>query len=54
MNKIDPSTQEMISKMKKCLSFDQSEIEAAWERLERKLDAESKVFTWIKSLHNRR
>ena len=54
LNKIDPSTQEMISKMKKCLSFDQSEIEAAWERLERKLDAESKVFTWIKSLHNRR
>ena len=51
-NKSDPSTQEMISKMKKYLSFDQSEIEAAWERLERKLEAEIKVFTWIKLLHN--
>ena len=52
LNKSDPSTQEMISKMKKCLSFDQSEIEAAWERLERKLDTECKVFTWIELLHN--
>ena len=52
LNKSDPSTQEMISKMKKCLSFDQSEIDAAWDRLERKLDAECKVFTLIKLLHN--
>ena len=44
LNKSDPSTQEMISKMKKYLSFDQSEIEDAWARLERKLDAECKVF----------
>jgi len=43
LNKSDPSTQEMISKMKKYLSFDQSEIEDAWARLERKLDAECKV-----------
>ena len=52
LNKSDPSTQEMISKMKKYLSFDQSEIEDAWARLERKLDAECKVSIWIKLLHN--
>ena len=42
--KADPATQEMISKMKKYLCLDESKIEAAWERLERKLDAELKVF----------
>lgn len=41
--KADPATQEMISKMKKYLCLDESKIEAAWERLERKLDAELKV-----------
>ena len=52
LNKSDPSTQEMISKMKKYLSFDQSEIEDAWARLERKLDTECKVSIWIRLLHN--
>ena len=46
----DPATKEMISKMKKYLSLDESKIEAAWERLERKLDAELKVF-WNQSIN---
>jgi len=55
-SKSDPLTEEMISKMKASLSFDESLIEAAWKRLNDKLDIEVKVFVFmslLKLLSNR-
>ena len=46
-NKIDMPNQGFISKMKKSLSVEKSHIEAAWERLEHKLNTELKVFIFI-------
>ena len=46
-NKSDPLTEEMISKMKASLSFDESLIQTAWKRLNDKLDIELKVVIFM-------